>query len=130
MKYNEKRFLCRAKSLEDKDKWIIGYYQPSMTLNGKSFPATITRVGEDGWLEDVPVDESTVGQFSGMIDKNKNDIVEDDLVLYMDGTKPLLIEYIRGAFRVDGSRPIMNYDPSSQFEVIGNIVDNPELLRE
>ena len=79
-----------------------------------------------------PVEEETIGQFTGRTDKNGTKIFEDDIVKKNFNGRELkgIVEYKDCAFGVR-----INDDDSGLFlcffndcEVIGNIHDNPELL--
>lgn len=87
----------------------------------------------DHW-QGCRVDPETVGQFSGMIDKNGKEIYEGDIVMQRgySGVKPMVVRFEQGAFIVGwhgGSstqtRPMLI---QKRCEVIGNVIDNPGLL--
>lgn len=110
----------------------------------------------DGQAE--PVIPETVGQYTGLEDKNGKKIFEGDiirkpirrpgvhehayLIVFHDGefkmvsdcyydcseTTRTLIEYLEKAYAI--CRPNLLYKAEKYFEVIGNIYDNPELLEE
>lgn len=81
----------------------------------------------------------TVGQFTGLTDKNGDKIFEGDIVAII-GRKCIqhsVVKYYRGSLYVDfqdhpgyGKRKVPLYDFTNNvsFVVIGNIHDNPELL--
>ena len=73
------------------------------------------------------VDPATVSQFTGLLDKNGNDIWEGDVV--EEGIVVFNSEYlgffIKGDFLEGENKPL--YDISIP-EIIGNIHDNPELI--
>lgn len=79
----------------------------------------------------------TIGQYTGLCDKNGTKIFEGDIVLYSwlsFGELPFYIEFIDGEFcatplrQTDDLWQIRISGENLNFEVIGNIHDNPELL--
>ena len=78
----------------------------------------------------VEVRPETVGQFTGMLDKNDKKIFEGDIVrAKMDyGPAGFLDAIVNIGFkRIDGYR--WNYFDLDTIVVIGNVYDNPELLK-
>ena len=75
------------------------------------------------------VDPDTVGQFTGLLDKNGKEIYFDDIVRNKYGDIGCVIWFSDWSLRVDwGGGDIHFIDPEWGLEVIGNIHDNPELL--
>jgi hypothetical protein len=72
------------------------------------------------WYERDSETQSTLEQFTGLLDKNGKEIYEGDI------TENGIIEFRVGAFRV-GSHPLE--ENSLDLGVIGNIHENPELLK-
>lgn len=71
------------------------------------------------------VDPETVGQFTGLTDKNGKKIFEGD-ILALRTRRPHIVKFENGGFVLTGTAiPICH---ANKFEVIGNIHDNPELL--
>lgn len=82
----------------------------------------------------------TVGQFTGLTDKDGKQIFEGDIVepVLIDGTHKgfswgrQVVVFDRGAFCLKSRRgeitPMCNYAANVRFKVWGNIHDNPELL--
>lgn len=130
--------LFRGKRL-DNGAWVYGSLLQVECENGSIVTAIFDRKYYGG---DAEVRSSTVGQYTGMRDKNGKRIFEGDMVS-TDIERPyLIVEFREGCFMFncnDGGEdyydimlPILK-DPQSVYEygeVIGNIHDNPELLEE
>ncbi|WP_281525345.1 YopX family protein [Alistipes dispar] len=111
----------------DNGEWIYGSYVPHYNFFG-----TIKdeMVDENGNLFEVA--PSTVGQYTGLKDKNGKEIYEDDILLDESGAYAV-VYYSMGSFCVDfGEGFDLQYFTDSIHEicyVAGNIHDNPELLK-
>lgn len=96
----------------------------------------------------VPVNPETFGQYTGMKDKNGKNIFEEDIVRFSyitDGIEPIEIECLAKVVFEDGSfmikcvkghvhnsmqRALFTMDYFNiKVEVVGNITDNPELMK-
>ena len=83
------------------------------------------------------VDPETVGQFTGMTDKNGTKIFEGDIVRHIDTTCHVVevvnsevyfdTEILEFGFRY--SNELFHCQFNNELEVIGNIHDNKELLK-
>lgn len=120
----------RGKSADD-NKWVFGDIQH---IYGK-----LDIVWEDGFFGQE-VDPKTVGQFTGLTDKNGKEIYEGDLLKDSSEDTGVIWEVVynekQAAFclkehDIIGTAPlgeIMMYYP--HLEVIGNIHDHPEPINK
>lgn len=94
---------------------------------------------DNGRLKDIKVDEKTIGQFTGLTDKNGVKIFEGDVLsIYgIEGNPVVYFDEQMACFRIkthlkhhDGTSITFGFEeaePNSEIDVIGNIHDNPEL---
>ena len=106
-----------------RDNWL------EQLLSPKLYDCT----GEYPGSDKPSIDPSTVGQFTGMVDRNKREIYEGDVVATVVNGCRYVQEVVWSditngfSFRGHGCGPM--FHKSSCIEVIGNIHDNPELLK-
>ena len=115
-----REIIFRGKRL-DHGEWVSGtMYRIAIDLN----PFIME---EDKHGCSYEVDEETVGQYTGMNDKNGQRIFEGDIISLRTG-RPHVVRFKDGAFILEDSAIPMSF--AIKFEIIGNIYDNPELLKE
>lgn len=85
----------------------------------------------------IAVDPATVGQFTGLLDKNGKRIFEGDIVTYCwyeVETMNFCVDFVSGDFlavpikKLDDVWAIRISGTNKKMEIIGNIHDNQELL--
>jgi uncharacterized phage protein (TIGR01671 family) len=136
-----REILFRGKTIKTRfggGKWIEGFYAMSCAGRAEMKPAIITGTERSCFITEF-VDPATVGQFTGLYDKNGVKIFEGDKVESGCGEIGI-IEYLEedGMFII--SFPITSGHSSwiatfgdfdgKEMAVIDNIHDNFELLKE
>ena len=122
-----REILFRGRGTRGDKKWIEGDL-----FHGYNGYVGVTKklLGIETWQ----VEPETVGQYTGIIDKNNKKVFEHDIVKAYDPLDE--IPFIGVVKYFDGSFYICDKDFCSYYrwiyyevEVIGNIFDNPELLK-
>ena len=128
-----RQILFRGKRI-DNGEWVEGYFVNLWLMHYQKHQPIIT----DNNAVSYDVDPSTVGQYTGLTDKNGKKIFEGDIVKtdkFSEPNKQYIIKYDLqfGAFIGQDRYNLyfVTFDgDSGEFEVIGNIHDNPELLKD
>lgn len=132
-----REILFRGKRLNGSKGWVYG-----SLITGE----IDTSIWSNDLVDDVDVDPATVGQYTGLTDKNGVRIFEGDVVRYID---PDTQEYDIGEKYVVGwdedeacvlfecfvygksiCYDVFNKRQGENLEVVGNTFDNPDLLKE
>lgn len=78
------------------------------------------------------INPKTLGQFTGLYDKNGNEVFEGDIVKLPAGN--MRVSFSDGAFVLIPPKTNVIYEAlgliEDEYEIIGNIYDNPELLEK
>ena len=135
-----REILFRAK-IKDADEWVEGYY----AMMGKenlirhyivqncALTGLFSDPEENMYFNDVEIDPETLCQYTGLKDRNGNRIWENDICTLITEEGEFVIKYDEeGArFILDGDGIVGDFDNYYDYEceVIGNIFDNPELLK-
>lgn len=138
------QYLFRGKR-KDNGEWVTGYYVFQRKRSGV-FGQVISELDFDRHLiidlrgnlhEVIP---ETVGQYTGLKDKNGKLIFEGDIIRTKKYGRVIahsnvrdydifIITYVPAVFRLENIHRAFNLVGNSvDYEVIGNIHDNPELL--
>lgn len=142
-----REILFRGKRL-DNGEMVCGAYYKQTEFYGdpveKHFIITSHECLEfDQALEYFEVDPDTIGQYTGLKDKNGKQIFEGDIVIYDNSPYNAYCEPQRGVIAWRNGSLCFKYKPwtsvmyrplcsddffAAKCDVIGNIHDNPELL--
>lgn len=86
--------------------------------------------GRGGTTDTNDKDGCILMQYTGLKDKNGKEIFEGDVLLASSNDKGLPVEFMDGCFVMMGGEAGFEWIPRSDYcEVIGNIYENPELLK-
>ena len=126
-----REILFRGKQI-DNGEWAYGYYE---FYNGGHYINVQTdRVNSGGYpiREFIEVIPETVGQCTGLTDKNGKKIFEGDICqrrsYYSDNIVISAVTYTDGQFLAMADEN-SGFNLSDKLEIIGNIHDNLELLK-
>lgn len=147
------KMICRGRRL-DNQEWVEGYYVYLFDGTGHESHRIYTGYAENDCGDFYPdwseVDPETVGQFTGLLDKNGKKIFEGDMLKpFDDEIDKMVVEFHHGAFMLclygergymgeggwveEGNYGVFECEPLSSYgddiEVIGNVHDTPELLK-
>lgn len=135
---------------KDNGEWIEGFFTCATDCCGRSYFIDVPRKDPDDSNHRYEVDSETVGEFTGLTDKNgtrifEGDILSSDIYPYTsDGNQNYFAEVLwfddcpafglyifkspKSLVRGVAEQSTSIDDDLSDMEVIGNIHDNPELL--
>ena len=129
-----RKIKFRGKSIDGKE-WLYGDLVSS--LDEKRFNIVENDKGSNDICE---VDPETIGQFTGLMDKNGNEIYEGDIIKWHKDGLMYVVKFWHGMFYASveecnkgilGGFPLhaLTEHEDWKCEIIGNIYDNPELLK-
>lgn len=122
----------------DGNGWVYGYYSP---VNVPILGTLGHCINENGYRA-IDIEYSSLGQYTGLKDKNDKDIYEGDRIRYANSMEHgdgvigfsagFLIEWDLSTVKTEHPmimQPLFYFQCSAEIEVIGNIHENPELLK-
>ena len=133
-----REIIFRGKRL-DNGEWVYGW------PFADTADCSLKKIGKCGcphdgseyfiveWVDDYheyeerQVIPNTVGQYTGLKDKTGKRIFEGDILSLRTG-RPHVVRFENGAFILEGSAIPISF--AIKFEIIGNVHDNPELIKE
>ena len=133
-----REILFKAKR-KDNGEWVVGYYckitigndvRPSDVI---FVPLKVNRNEEWGWMK---VDSDTICQYTGLTDKNGEKILENDFVKWRFKRawkedchiSQVVWDSFYSAFKISVRGGLAKLREDIEYEIIGNIFDNTDLL--
>lgn len=129
-----REILFRGKDA-DNGEWVYGYYAHFENIHDVKVDIIYTGYADMHMGSILPecydVNPKTIGQYTGLTDKNGTRIFEGDIVDIIPEDEPSVIKWDDDSARFviinSCERDFDNYW-GHELEIIGNIHDNPELL--
>ena len=137
-----REILFKAKRI-DNGEWVEGWL---FLTEDNTYIAYVSQFDDDLFLSPknifIAVDIETICQYTGLTDKNGNKIWENDLIEVKNGKSHFISQiewddWCKGFMFQDTKTTACGMDAFSDsgcyhfdYEVIGNIFDNPELIKE
>lgn len=128
---HEQKMIYAEEAGDSKIVFAIGFHGLPIAIDGDSFKADQIV----GWNVDhrlIPM------QFTGKTDKNRKKIYEDDIVLWCGGQYTIKFSDIEGTWILKDDRDdwecpslyAISSPQQSRIEVISNIYEHPEMVKE
>ena len=132
-----REILFRGTRMDD-GEWVEGYLVKAVGGECMILPVTAEHCGGAEFSEGYHCDPTTVGQYTGLKDKNGKRIFEGDICRNTRTGEIVSVKwhgtmagYVWNKRRADGFLFDFGelFRACDKYEVIGNIHDNPELLK-
>lgn len=109
-------------------EWLYG----DLRQRAGYLPSIIRSFCNNGKLDycETPIHRDSLGQFTGLYDKRGNEIYEGDILSEIETNKKVVVTYEAPMFcYTDNDFGYKFLNLPENFVIIGNIHDNPELLK-
>ena len=131
------KFRGRSTVEDDKGKWVYGHLliddNRALIING-TIEANDEYVSLEQWCD---IDMKTIGQSTGLKDKNGTEIFEGDALKNNDYPNQTFIckhSRLQASFQVESLKGLLTLslwkDEERDWQVLGNIYENPELVED
>ena len=131
------KFRGRSTVEDDKGKWVYGHLliddNRALIING-IIEANDEYVSLEDWCD---IDMKTIGQSTGLKDKNGTEIFEGDALKNNDYPNQTFIckhSRLQASFQVESLNGLLRLsiwkDEERDWQVLGNIYENPELVED
>lgn len=111
--------------------WVYGLLTRPYDEMFENLPAEMT---DTSGISGIEVDHESMGQYTGLLDKNGKKIFEGDIVRDADTSDvgEVYFDTDTARFVIEFQKMIVDFSDynDGDVEVIGNIYDNPELIKE
>jgi uncharacterized phage protein (TIGR01671 family) len=109
-------------------------FRGQRTDNGEWVYGLLERTGYKFFIYDYNdirsrIDENTVGQFTGLLDMNGKEIYEGDILDFEGKIFPVKYYVPLARFNTTNDGAFIGVRTWDETEIVGNVYDNPELLK-
>ena len=133
-----KDILFRGKRT-DNEKWVYGFFNGQSILGYRNDRGIVTKADKNthAIMRPYPIDIETLGQYTGLTDKNGKRIFEGDIIkdhsFTIDDFSKVVYDTENAQFSLADCDEICDTMEEweryrEDYEIVGNVYDNPELV--